>query len=98
MELDAVTVNVDEPAPVTEAGLKPAAACGGNPASAKFTTPLKLLDAVTVTEKFVVVPGEMAIDAGVADTVKGMKTCTCTCTTELVAVTALLSVATAEKL
>jgi hypothetical protein len=44
-----VTVIVDDPEPVTEAGLKLAVASAGNPLALRVTVPLKPPNAVTLT-------------------------------------------------
>jgi hypothetical protein len=64
------TVIVVEPEPVTEAGLKPALAFAGRPATVKVAAPVSPVDAVTVTVKFVLPPGITVPVLGVAARLK----------------------------
>ena len=48
MEADVVTVNVEDPEPLTEAGLNVPVAPAGSPLTVSETTPLKPPDAVIV--------------------------------------------------
>jgi hypothetical protein len=65
-----VTVIVDEPDAVTEAGLKLGIAPIGNPLAVKITAPLNPPDGVTVAVYVVLAPWTTVCEAGVAETEK----------------------------
>jgi len=64
------TRNVDVPDPVTVVGVKVAVTRCGNPATVRFTVPVKPFCAPTVTVYVAVPPREMVTLAGVAVNVK----------------------------
>ena len=68
--LEVITVSVDEPAPVIEAGLKLPEAPEGNPLTLRATLPAKLFKAVVDTVYVVPPPGVTVWELGVAATVK----------------------------
>src|SRR5580765_3185942 len=74
VELDVVTVSVDEPTELIEAGLKLAVAPAGNPLMLRFTVPLKPFWFPTFTVKVVLLPTGIVCDAGVAETEKSVTT------------------------
>jgi hypothetical protein len=65
-----LTVNVDDPWPVTEPGLKLALELDGNPRTLKVTCPLKPPMAATVTVYVVLLPRETVWEDGEAEIVK----------------------------
>jgi hypothetical protein len=67
---DVLTLSVEEPEPVTDAGLKPPVAPLGNPLTLNVTLPWKQFTAETVAVYVVPLPAVTVCDEGVAASVK----------------------------
>ncbi len=70
VEVLVVTVNVEEPAPLIEVGLKFAEAPEGNPIRLRAMLPLKLPSAVVLTVYVVLPPAGVVCEPGEAEIVK----------------------------